>query len=184
MFRLLACLAFFYCHAVHAQAQAQDTWYGRYAFIDSGMNVTGTRSWVYEDLLDIRPDGDRIIAVYNATQNNDGFDHLAQRWIGQKRAHEIVFTFDSCLPRTTLAHGNRYQTADTSDPDPSDDDCADQHLRGTPMLTLAEKRGKNGKRVVLTYFHEFKPYLDKVPAGGVRYFRKLEPDNAKATQSR
>jgi hypothetical protein len=57
-----------------------------------------------------------------------------------------------------------------------DEECTDQHRHGTPMLTLAGKREKNGKRVVLTYFHAFEPKLDKVPAGGVRYFRKVAPD--------
>src|SRR5689334_19178951 len=98
MRRLLAFLAFFYCCASYAQVQ--DAWHGRYVFIDSGMNATGTRSWVYEDSLDIRPDGDKILAVYHAAENADGFDHLAQRWIGQKRGHQIVFTFDRCLPRS------------------------------------------------------------------------------------
>jgi hypothetical protein len=138
------------------------------------MNATGTRSWVEQDLLDIRPDGGKIIAVYNAALNGDGFDHLAQRWIGEKRAHGIVFTFDRCLPRSTLAasDADRNKATDAS----SEEECTDQHERGTPMLTLAEKRGKNGKRVVLTYFHAFKSKLDKVPAGGIRYFQKVASD--------
>lgn len=173
MFRFLAFLAFFDFQAAHAQAQ--DTWYGRYEFMTRGMNVTATRSWVYQDMLDIRPNGDKILAVYNGAENADGFDHLAQRWIGQKRAHEILFTFDRCLPRSTLAAGDLYKVPDTSDDEPSDEDCVDQYLRGTPMLTLVEKRGKDGKRVVLTSFHAFKPYFGKVPVRPIRYFQKLEP---------
>jgi hypothetical protein len=178
MLRLLAFLALFYSHAV--QAQGPDNWYGRYVFVSSGMNVTGTRSWVDQDLLDVRQDGGKIVAVYNAATNGDGFDHLAQRWIGEQRAHKIVFTFDSCLPESTLAasYTIRKELADPADPTSFEKECADQHLRGTPMLTLAEKREKNGKRVVLTYFHALEPRLDKVPAGGVRYFQKIGPDQA------
>ena len=58
MFRLLAFLAFFFCHAV--QAESRDAWFGRYA-----------------------------------TLNADGFDHLAQRWIGHERAGAIDFSFDT-----------------------------------------------------------------------------------------
>ena len=174
MLRLLAFLALFCCNA----AQAQDHWFGRYEFVTSGMNATGTRSWVAQDLLDIRPDGDRIVAVYNAAMNGDGFDYLAQRWIGRLHAHKIVFTFDSCLPRTTLAPGDAYRNgpSDPSDGASSDDECSNQQLPGTPMLTLAETRGKNGKRVVLTYFHAFESRLDKRSAGGIRYFQKAAKD--------
>jgi hypothetical protein len=168
MFRMLAFLVLFFCHAV--QAEPRDAWFGRYIFTTSGMNATGTRSWVEQDLLDVRPDGDRIVAVYNATLNADGFDHLAQRWIGHERAGAIDFSFDTCLPRSILTIG------DANRNDVPDEECTDQHLRGTPMLTLATARGKNGKRIVLTYFHAFEPKLDKVPAGGVRYFQKAVPD--------
>lgn len=175
MLRLLASLVLFYCHA--ARAQTQDDWYGRYGFMSTGINVTHTRSWVDEDLLEIRPDGVKIIAVYNAAMNGDGFDYLAQQWVGEKRGHEIVFTFDRCLPRSTLAaaDADRNEASARSDGGASEEECTDQHERGTPMLTLAEKRGKNGKRVVLTYFHAFEPRLDKARVGGVRYFQKVAP---------
>lgn len=152
LMRLTLGTALWFC--LFISAQAQERWDGRYVFETTGINATHSRSWVEQETLDVRQEGDQLVANYSATMNGD-LQGCSERWLGHDFGDRIAFTYDHCL----------------AGPDES---CQDSYKRGTPMLTLSYKAGSGKGQVLITKFQKFGPLASSRNDQGVEYFHKIQ----------
>jgi hypothetical protein len=144
--------AMWFC--VFISAQAQERWYGRYMAETTGVNVTHSRSWVEQETLDVRKEGDQPVANYSATLNGDPLG-FSERWLGHDFGDRIAFTYDQCLA-------------------PPDESCLNRYERGAPMLTLSYKARSGKGRILFTKFQKFVPPEPPRNSQTVEYFRKIQ----------
>lgn len=144
--------ALWFCFFI--STEAQERWYGRYVFETTGINATHSRSWVEQETLDVRQEGDQLVANYSATMNGDllGF---SERWLGHDFGDRIAFTYDQCLAAP-------------------DESCQDSYERGAPMLTLSYKARSGKGGILITRFQKFVSLAPPRNTQGVEYFRKMQ----------
>jgi hypothetical protein len=152
LMRLTSGAAMWFCFFI--SAQAQEPWYGRYMFETTGINGTHSRSWVEQETLDVRREGDQLVANYSATMNGDLLV-FSERWLGRDFGDRIAFTYDQCLAA----------------PDKS---CQDSYVRGDPMLTFSYKARSGKGRILITKFQKFVPLAPPRNTQAVEYFRKIQ----------
>lgn len=128
-------------------------WVGRYQFVDSGTNASGTRSHstVHQLEIDVE-DGDGVYAKYRrfegGTAETPEFEML---FYGARKGNELLLNYEQCFDEQSVS-------------------CAG-HRRGDPMLKLVANFSGNKKPSVLTRWHKLGP-PEAVQANRV-YFEKV-----------
>lgn len=128
-------------------------WPGTYVFCESGMNATGTRSYIIAHYLDVASKDGKLIATYHVEYNGDPLS-IAERWLARVEGDALVFTYDRCVREPK-------------------GECEDQYKRGEKLLKLVRAK-KNSKPVLKSYWYSFKPDNPKLKSGGIHFERERE----------
>ena len=74
----------------------EKAWLGNYSYSGSGMNATGTRSFVIGYCVEVKPGVNGLIAKkYHSENGDDGY--TAQLWDVQLKPKKIIFYYRSCF---------------------------------------------------------------------------------------